>query len=137
MRLKLLLADSAEVREGLLFLLGGGWTQVGPAPQPFAIAGVIEVGWDETNTRHQLVLTMEDADGVPFLVSEGQPFRIETAFDFGSPPGVILGQSFILPLAFSVNALPWQPARHYIIRATLDGNDVDRLTFWVRPSPRP
>ena len=52
MKAKILLADSAEVREGLLFLLGGTWNQIGPLPQPFAIAGVIEVDWDECNKKH-------------------------------------------------------------------------------------
>jgi len=46
MRAKIFLADSAEVREGLLFLLGSGWNEVGPQARPFAIAGLLEVDWE-------------------------------------------------------------------------------------------
>jgi hypothetical protein len=41
MKLRLFLADAAEVREQLLFVLGGGWTEIGPQPQPFALAGIM------------------------------------------------------------------------------------------------
>jgi len=138
MRVKILLADSAEVREGLLFLLGGGWTQVGPALQPFAIAGTIEVEWEETNTRHRLAFTIEDGDGAPLMVPgpDGErPVRIESTFDVGRPPGAARGQSFIVPIAVTLNALPWQAGRRYVVKAILDDQEeVDRLTFSVRPT---
>ena len=45
MKLRLMLARSAEVQAGMLYMLGTGWTEIGPAPSPFAIAGIIEVPW--------------------------------------------------------------------------------------------
>lgn len=48
MKLRLMLAHAAEVQAGMLYMLGTGWTEIGPAPSPFAIAGIIEVPWDET-----------------------------------------------------------------------------------------
>ena len=52
MRVTLMLADSAQAVEGKLYILGGGWSLVGPEPTPMAIALKIEVPWDETNRRH-------------------------------------------------------------------------------------
>ena len=94
MKIRLLLATSAEVREGMLYLLGGGWTEIGPQPQPFAISGMIEVAWEETNRRRRLEITIENEDGQPLSVPTPggeQPFRIETQFDVGRPPGGVPG----------------------------------------------
>ena len=54
MKLRLMRAHAAEVQAGMLYMLGTGWTEIGPAPSPFAIAGIIEVPWDETNWRRKL-----------------------------------------------------------------------------------
>lgn len=140
MRAKVLLADSAEIREGLLFLLGGGWTEIGPPPQPFAIAGLIEVEWEETNSRHVVEFTFEDQDGAPLIASTpsgDQPVRLSTAFEVGRPPGSARGTSFTLPLAVPVVPLPWTPGRHYVIRVDIDGVERDRLRFFVRTALPP
>jgi hypothetical protein len=135
MKAKILLADSAEVREGLLFLLGGGWTEAGPAPQPFAIAGLVEVDWEETNARHTIEFTLEDEDGAPLVVptpTGDQPVKISSAFELGRPPGSVRGSSFNMPVAVPIVALPWTPGRRYVVRLTIDGAEVDRLKFSVR-----
>ena len=87
MRAKLLLANSAEVRESLLYILGGGWDQIGPNPQPFAITGYLEIEWDETNRKHEVEILVEDEDGKPLMVQapsgEYQPLKIGSAFTAG------------------------------------------------------
>lgn len=138
MRAKILLADSAEVREGLLFLLGGGWTEIGPQPQPFAIAGLIEVDWEETNTRHSMEFVIEDEDGTPLLIptpAGDQPLRISSGFEVGRPPGSVRGGSFSVPVALTISPLPWTPGRRYVVRLTIDDGEADRLKFSVRPRP--
>lgn len=138
MRAKILLADSAEVREGLLFLLGGGWNEVGPAPQPFALAGLIEIEWDETNARHSLELTVENEDGAPLIVptpAGDQPVRVTSEFEVGRPAGSTPGSSFNMPLAVPIVPLPWTPGRRYVVRLRIDGADVDRVKFSVRQGP--
>jgi len=139
MRAKILLADSAEVREGLLFLLGGGWNLAGPAPQSFAITGLIEVEWDETNTRHSLEVTIEDEDGAPLLLptpAGDVPFKIGPApFEVGRPPGIARGSSFNVPVAIPIVAIPWVPGRRYIIKFSIDGDEKDRLHFVIREAP--
>ena len=139
MRVKTLLADSAEVREGLLFLLGGGWNQIGPLPTPFAIAGVLEVDWDETNSRHRIEFIIQDEDGVPFLVptpTGDQPFRLGSEFDVGRPPGSTRGETFTMPIAVPIVPLPFAPGHRYVVLTLINGEERDRLAFKVRPAPQ-
>jgi hypothetical protein len=134
-KLRLFLADAAEVREGLLFALGAGWTEIGPAPQPFALAGIIEVTWDETNHRRQGEIVIVDEDGQPLVVptpAGEQPFRIPLSFDIGRPPGTAPGRSFNLPVAIMVAPLPWTPGRRYVARGVVDGEVLDEVAFTVR-----
>jgi hypothetical protein len=138
MRAKILLADSAEVREGLLFLLGGGWKEVGPGSQPFAVAGIIEVDWEETNAQHNFEFVIEDEDGAPLMIPTAtgdQPARIGSAFEVGRPPGSARGSSFNVPVALPILPVPWTPGRRYVIRLVIGGNEVDRLSFSVRAHP--
>ena len=140
MKLRLFLADSAEVREQLLFILGGGWSEVGPQPQPFALAGIIEVTWEETNNRRRLQFLIEDEDGHPLSVptpTGEQPFRIEANFEVGRPPGAPPGSSFNVAIAVTVAPLQWTPGRRYIVKAVVDGETMDQVTFAVRPHPQP
>ena len=135
MRAKVLLADSAEVREGLLFLLGSGWNEVGPQPQPFAIAGLLEVDWEETNSHHSIDIVFEDEDGGPLNAptpTGDQPLRITAGFEVGRPPGSARGSSFNLPLAIPILPVPWTPGRRYVVNISVDGTEVDRLRFTVR-----
>ncbi|MBI4629715.1 MAG: hypothetical protein HY729_13465 [Candidatus Rokubacteria bacterium] len=138
MRAKILLADSAEVREGLLFLLGGGWTEVGPASQMFAIAGILDVEWDETNAQHSAEFTIEEEDGAPLMVptpTGDQPFKIVTRFEVGRPPGSPRGRSFNVPVAIPILPIPWTPGRRYVLMLRIDETEVDRLRFSVRATP--
>ncbi len=133
MRAKIFLADSAEVREGLLFLLGSGWNEVGPQARPFAIAGLLEV----TNSRHSIDIVFEDEDGGPLNVptpAGDQPLRLTAGFEVGRPPGSVRGSSFNLPLAIPILPVPWTPGRRYVVKISLDGREVDRLSFIVRSS---
>jgi len=135
MRPKIFLADSAEVREGLLFVLGGGWKEVGPPSQPIALAGLIEVDWEETNRQYAVHFLIEDEDGAPMMITTptgDQAARIESIFEVGRPAGSARGDTFYVPLAIGVGPLPWVPGRRYVIRLLIDGNEVDRLKFTVR-----
>ena len=140
MRSKIFLADSAEVRVSLLFLLGGAWTEVGPNPQPFAIAGLIEVGWDEANEKHEIEFAIDDEDGSPLLVPSAtgdQPFRIRHHFEVGRPPGAPKGTTFHVPVALPIPPIPWTAGRRYVVIVRINGNEHDRVRFSVRPMPAP
>lgn len=142
MRLTFLLADSAQVQSGKLYILGGGWNFTGPQPGPGAIAGIIHVGWNETNQDHVLAFGLVRDDGEPFMVPTPmgpQPLRVEMKFQIGKPPGVPAGSELNVPFAFNLGPLPFESGRRYEWRPKLDGDElVDaRLAFTMRPQPPP
>jgi len=46
----MLLCDSAQVADGKLYILGGGWSVTGPQPVPSAVAIKLEVDWHELSS---------------------------------------------------------------------------------------
>ncbi len=73
----LILADAAQVADGKLFLLGGGFTfhRSGnfPSQMQFAVALSIQVPWNEAGIRYPTTLTIADEAGVPIVpVLQGQ-----------------------------------------------------------------
>src|SRR5712691_3008428 len=95
MKVRLFLATHAEVQSGRLYTTGMGWTDIGPGPEPFAIAAIVEVPWDETSRQRTLEIAIVDADARPLLVSTPigeQAFQINAEFDVGRPPGVQPGR---------------------------------------------
>ena len=61
----MLLADFAQVADGKLTVVGGGWSLTGPEPTPFGIAILVHVPWDQANRRHTLRPPLVHADGLP------------------------------------------------------------------------
>jgi hypothetical protein len=89
----LMLANRAEAHDGLLYVMGGAWSDARqmvfpgdpPPPLQFGIALTILVGWTETNRRHHVLLFMEPEDGGERLV------QIEADLEVGRPPGAVEG----------------------------------------------
>jgi hypothetical protein len=99
----LLLANHAEAHNGLLYLMGAGFTDVnqvvipGQACPPFHIGlGLtILVPWTETNRKHHLAVYIEAEDG-------GDPLlRVEADLEQGRPAGVAEGSDQRVVMAFS------------------------------------
>jgi hypothetical protein len=87
------LANHVEAINGLLYMLGAGWTDIRPPADPegrlgpvhFGIGVSVLVGWNETNQRFPVVLTIESEDG-------GEPLvRVEGQIEQGRPPGLTPG----------------------------------------------
>jgi hypothetical protein len=138
-RAKLLLADAAQVSEGKLFVLGGGWNISGPQPAPFALAILVEVPWDRANEQHDIRLELLDADGHGVVVpqpdgSEG-PLVVEAKFEVGRPPGLKRGAPLNVPLAISFGPQPIPPNGRYEWRMRINGESDDnwREAFSTRP----
>jgi hypothetical protein len=134
----MLLADFAQVSDGKLIVIGGGWSMTGPEPMPFGIAILIRVPWDQANHRHVMRLELLDADGqlVTVDVEDGtEPivFFDDVEFEVGRPAGVKPGTPLDLPLAVNAGPMPLGPGV-YEWRLTIDGlGDEDwRLPFTVR-----
>ncbi|WP_419845674.1 DUF6941 family protein [Candidatus Poriferisocius sp.] len=98
----LILANHAEVQNGLLYLSGAGWDtitrtyQEGEQPQPLhiGIAISVMVPWSETNIPHHVELWIEDEDGRRVLE---QVMGMEA----GRPPGRTPGSDIHCPLAMT------------------------------------
>ena len=138
MKLRLLLAHNAEVQAGMLYVLGGGWIEIGPDASAFAIAGLIEVSWDETNRQHELDITIIDADGQPFMhptPTGDQAFHFNARVVVGRPPNAIAGQSFNLPIALNFPPLQFRPGTAYIVRGSINGTLLDEVPFVIRNAP--
>jgi len=134
MKASLLLADAAQVVQGKLYILGGGWSITGPEPAPSAIAIKIDVPWDEANRRHRFQLNLLDADGKPVIIGN-QSVSITGEFEAGRPAGLLPGTPLDVTLAINIGPLPIQPGSRYVWRLSInDRSDEDwELAFTIRP----
>ncbi len=141
MKVTMLLADYAQVADGKLTVVGGGWSLTGPDPTPFGIAILVHVPWDQANRRHTLRLELVDADGQPVTApatEEGEEaavvFLDDIEFEVGRPAGIKPGTPLELPLAVNSGPLALEPGCRYEWRLSIDGaGDEDwRLAFTVR-----
>jgi hypothetical protein len=134
-----LLADSAQGVGGKLYVLGGGWNVTGPAPAPCALAGIVELEWDEANQPKRLRAELLTEDGHPVMVATptgDRAVEIEVAVEVGRPPGTRVGTLFNVPIAINLGPLPIPPGGRYVWRFAIDGDQRDewRLPFTTRPA---
>lgn len=139
-KVTMLLCDSAQVADGKLFILGGGWSLTGPDPMPSAIAVKIDVGWHEVEVVHHWELYLEDADGQPVLVQTpdgGQPVEVRGEFQVARPTTVPEGTPIDMALAVNLGPLPLAPGNRFTWRLAIDGESHTdwALAFTTRPQP--
>jgi len=130
----LLVADGAQVVDGKLYVLGGGWDRLrvpqlpGPPAAPFSVAVGISVPYNLTNQRLQFSIEVADADGVEVCtVAKGE-------FEVGRPPGIRPGTSQGFQLA--VPASPtFRDAGRYVIRCSVEGKELGHAGIEVSTLP--
>jgi hypothetical protein len=132
----LLLADSAQVAEGKLFVLGGGLQLIGPLPQPVSIALIIHSPWDRAEIQHDWMLELLDQDGIPVMHNE-QPVTVAGTYQAHRAVGIVAGSPLLVPIAINFSALPVQPGGRYTWRLAINGTSEEgwQLSFSVRPAP--
>lgn len=138
-KVTMLLCDAAQVADGKLYILGGGWSVIGPDPAPSAIAIKLEVDWHEAATSHHWELFLLDADGreVGVDTPDGrQLIEIRGDFEVGRPEGVPVGSPIDLPLAINLGPLPLSAGARFTWRFTIDGESDDgwSTSFTTRPA---
>jgi hypothetical protein len=135
------LADAAQVSDGKLSILGGGWQVIRSLSSPTALAILVTVPWAETNRKHTLLFSLKSEDGsnVEVMAPTPQgvvamPVQIKSEFEIGRPVGFASGSRFNVPIAVMIGPLPVNPGR-YEWTWTLDGETREgwNLTFDVRP----
>lgn len=140
MNVTMLLCDAAQVSDGKLYILGGGWSITGPEPVPSAVAMKIDVDWSEANVAHHWELFLEDADGRPVMMETpdgSQPIEVRGEFTVGQPPGIPPGSPIDVALAVNLGPVPLPSATRFLWRLTIDGAELPnaQLSFSTRPRP--
>jgi hypothetical protein len=132
-RAMMLLADSCQVADRKLYVLGGGITMIGPRPQSLGVAIRIEVPWDRANISHEWRLELLDEDGRPVAIQD-KPLVVTGRFEAGRPAGTRPGTPLSVPLAINFPAVPVMPGRSYTFELSIDGTThIDwRQSFHVR-----
>jgi hypothetical protein len=124
----LLLADHSEAVNGKLYMVGGGWNVLRfpqlPREWGFHIALGIDVAWDETDARHNLLISLQDPDGVELGDS------LSAEFETGRPPGMPAGQSQRLVMSVGTRATFTTSGPHAAV-VLADGEEIGRTRFYV------
>ena len=136
----MLLADAAQVADGKLYILGGGWSITGPEPVPSAVAIKVGVDWHEFNSNHHWELFLDDADGqlVRFETPDGvQTIEVRGDFSATEPAGVPAGTPVDVPIAVNFGPIPLAPGSRFTWRLVIDGESLPGAdaSFTTRPLP--
>ena len=128
----LIVADAAQIADGKLYLLGGGWTVLTvntgfPVVKPLAVAVAFSVPWEETNQRQKVEIEIADEDGQTLA-------RLDGAVEVGRPPGIPHGQDQRVQVPLEA-LLQFPRPGTYVVMVRIDGEEVGRTTFNVIPGP--
>ena len=128
----LLLANHVEAVNGLLYISGGGWTdlqrRVRPGEPPpvthFGLGVSVLVPWTETNRPNRLEVQIEDQDATAVVA------RLTAQFTVGRPPTLPPGEDQHQALALGLDMVFPRPGGYRVV-ARLDG-EADRRTWPFR-----
>ena len=123
-----LLSDHSEAVNGKLYMTGGGWNVLRLPELPhewgFHIALGLDVGWDETNAHHDLLVSVHDPDGAE--LGEG----LSAEFEAGRPPGRPAGQEQRLVMSIGTAATFTTAGPHAAV-VQANGEEIGRARFYV------
>ena len=127
------LADHAEIVNGKLYLMGGGWdtynaTQV-PVNVRMAIAIGVRIEWDETNKPVPVRVYVEDDDGLEIVRAEG-------ALNVGRPPHLPPGSGQLAQMAVTLPANVPQFGGYRVRIVAREEELVDELALPFRVNQR-
>jgi hypothetical protein len=124
----LLLCDHSEAVNGKLYLTGGGWNVLRlpelPHEWSFSIGVGIDVAYHETNDPHELLVSVQDPDGVE--LGDGLTANFET----GRPPGLPQGQEQRLVMSIAATASFATPGPHAAV-VQVNGEELARSRFYL------
>lgn len=125
----IIMADSAEVVNGKLYLMGGGWDQLVinqqfPVQQLISIAISFSVGWEETNIQHPMEVRVEDMEGK-------QLARVNGVIESGRPRGITPGQAQRVQLAFKL-PLRFEKPDTFSVTAYINDEMTARTNFRIK-----
>jgi hypothetical protein len=126
----IIMADSAEVINSKLYLMGGGWdrlivNQAFPVQQLVSLAVSFAVGWDETNIPQPMEILVKDDEGKELAKVQGQ-------IEAGRPRGITPGQTQRVQLAFKL-PLRFEKAGNYTVSAYISEKLEGQAHFAIVP----
>ena len=128
-----LLSDAAQVAEGKLYVLGGGWSLTGPGPFLHALAIRLMVPWTQTNRQHAVEASLRDEDGGPVLTGDPpQEIGFQSRVEVGRPPGIPAGTPLEVPIAINFGPLDLPASSGFTWVIRVDGEEVTRANFRTR-----
>ncbi len=132
----MMLADSAQVAENKLFILGGGITVIPTTPAPLAIAVKIEIPWDRADVTHDWTLELLDADGMCVMVND-LPVLVQGQFQIGRADHLPPGSPLPMPLAVNFSGLSLPAGQRFAWRLVIDDTTEPdwQLAFSVAEAP--
>lgn len=128
-----MICDYAQVADGKLNIMGGGWLYLWAAEEPvtwgLALAVSLSVPWARTNQNIEITTRLITEDHEPVLNAEDEPVQGGGNLRVGRPPtarpGVPIVVPFVLPFALSLNF------GGYVFEISEGPNVVTRVPFQV------
>ena len=125
-----LLADSAEVQGGKLYLLGGAFDIIQTRAVPAVHRGlcvvlVAEIGPDERQRDLQLSVELQSEDG------ESLGAEARGVVRAGAPPHLAPGDSTLVPLVIPFSDIPLPAAKGYVFVVRQGETELARARFRV------
>lgn len=126
------LADHAEAINGKLYVTGGCWDRIFVQNLParhnhMSIVFSLVVPWTATNEKHQMLITLEDADGKNIL-----PGELKGDFEMGRPPGWRPGDDANMLGVFNINDLQFEKDGRYAFILKIDGEPIARCPLLIQ-----
>ena len=139
-----MLADSAVVSEGKLYVQGGAWNQIVSAQFPFAqprlsLAISVSVPYGQTNMNHRLEVQLRDQDErqLPLGRAPGpngeikEVLAVGAQFNIGRPATIEAGDRQVVAFALNLDRMEFtSPGAHHIC-IFIDTVEHNRLDFRV------
>lgn len=119
-----MLCDFAQVSEGKLTIVGGGWNELRRVDAPMSLAALLHLPWQERPRDHSIVIDLLDADGRAVVdQNSGSPVRVEANLSVagGDRRADRVGVSVPVPFACMFAPLGLMNGNRYVWRLTIDG----------------
>jgi hypothetical protein len=125
-----MLADAAQVQNGKLYVLGGGFDTISVSSVPvvhrnLSLAMVAEVGPDERQRDLDLSIKLLDEDGNEIGVEAKGKLRV------GAPPNLPPGSPSIVPIVSPFHNITFPEAKGYAFVVSLNDAELARIKFRV------